>query len=113
MKILMVDDEPAILGALGPVLTAQGHTLLTATDATEALGTAEKNAIDLVLLDLGLPDADGTEIIARLKEISGAAIIILSARHLESEKVRALDGFIGPDGGCGGSQRRVAAPPQR
>lgn len=91
MKILLVDDEPAILGALGPVLMGQGHVLLSAADATEALDAATKNAIDLVLLDLGLPDADGIEIIARLKEISGAAIIILSARHLESEKVKALD----------------------
>ena len=91
MKILLVDDEPAILSALGPVLTAQGHTLLTATDATGAFKAAEANAIDVVLLDLGLPDADGTEIIARLKGLSGAAIIVLSARHLEGDKVRALD----------------------
>ena len=92
MNILLVDDEPAILGALEPVLSAHGYNITTAASAAEALkSAAEKQSLDLVLLDLGLPDADGADIIAKLKELSGATIIILSARHLESEKVRALD----------------------
>lgn len=91
MRILIVDDEPAIISALQPALAAQGHTLFCAGSAQEALQEAERREIDLVLLDLGLPDADGVEIIAKLKALAGATVIVLSARHLESEKVRALD----------------------
>src|SRR5690606_35873013 len=91
MRILIVDDEPAIVAALQPVLAAQGHALSSAETAIEALALAEETPIELVLLDLGLPDADGVEIIAKLKAISGAAVIVLSARHLEADKVRALD----------------------
>lgn len=91
MHILIVDDEPAIVGALQPVLTAHGHTLSCAATALEALELAETSDPELVLLDLGLPDADGVEIIAKLKDVTGATVIVLSARHLETEKVRALD----------------------
>lgn len=91
MQILIVDDEPAILWSLQPVLASQGHSIQVAGDAAEALERASGQAFDLVLLDLGLPDADGVEIIAKLKELTEASVIILSARHLEAEKVRALD----------------------
>ena len=90
MNILIVDDEPSIISALRPVLQAHGHVVTSAADAREALVQAESKAFDLVLLDLGLPDADGIDIIAKLKAL-GSAVIVLSARHLESEKVRALD----------------------
>ena len=91
MHILIVDDEPAIVGALQPVLAGQGYTLSVAATAHEALAAAAAAPTDLVLLDLGLPDADGVEIIAQLKAVAGATVIVLSARHQESEKVRALD----------------------
>lgn len=91
MRILVVDDEPAIVNALVPVLDAQDYTVVTATTASEALAAADRNEFDIVLLDLGLPDADGVEIIAKLKTINDATIIVLSARHLEADKVRALD----------------------
>jgi two-component system KDP operon response regulator KdpE len=91
MNILIVDDEPAIISSLEPVLASQGHVILNAADAAEALDSAARSNVDLILLDLGLPDADGVDILARLKELSGAAVIVLSARHLEAEKVRALD----------------------
>lgn len=91
MRILIVDDEPAIISALQPVLTAQGHELHSAATAAEALQIASTVDIELVLLDLGLPDADGVDIIAKLKALSGATVLVLSARHLETEKVRALD----------------------
>jgi two-component system KDP operon response regulator KdpE len=91
MNILLVDDEEAIINALTPVLGAQGHAISTASTARGALEAARERILDLILLDLGLPDGDGIEIIARLKDISGATIIVLSARHLETEKVRALD----------------------
>ena len=90
MNILIVDDEPSIIAALRPVLQAQGHSVATAATAREALAQAGASAFDLVLLDLGLPDADGIEIIAKLKRLT-SAVIVLSARHQESEKVRALD----------------------
>lgn len=91
MQILIVDDEPAIVGALQPALLSQGHTLSCVATAFAALSHVAARQTDLVLLDLGLPDADGIEIISKLKAISGATIIVLSARHQEAAKVRALD----------------------
>lgn len=91
MRILIVDDEPAIITALQPALAAQGHGLYSAATAVEALQVAGSVDIDLVLLDLGLPDADGVDIIAKLKSVANATVIVLSARHLEADKVRALD----------------------
>ncbi|KPL68315.1 transcriptional regulator [Erythrobacter sp. SG61-1L] len=90
MNILLVDDEPAIVTALSPVLQSQGYFITSAPSAASALKTAEMMQFDLVLLDLGLPDADGVEIIGKLKQLCHA-VIILSARHQETEKVRALD----------------------
>jgi two-component system KDP operon response regulator KdpE len=91
MNILVIDDEPAIIGALVPALEAQDYCTTTAENAAEALAAANHGKFDVVLLDLGLPDADGIDIIAKLKAISEAVVIVLSARHLEAEKVRALD----------------------
>jgi len=91
MRILIVDDEPAIISSLVPALEAQGHETIAAANAAGALAAAEASEFDVVLLDLGLPDADGIEIIGKLKEYSEPTVIILSARHLEEEKVRALD----------------------
>lgn len=91
MRILLVDDEPAIITALSPVLQSQGYSLTTADSAAGALQAAQQAQFDLILLDLGLPDADGIEIIGRLKQLTEAVVIILSARHQEAEKVRALD----------------------
>lgn len=89
--ILIVDDEPAIALALGPVLAADGWTVIEAESAAEALRRADEEVIDLVLLDLGLPDADGKEIIPVLHGKDVVAVIIISARHQEAEKVAALD----------------------
>jgi len=91
MKILLVDDEQAIVTALTPVLQSQGYRIVTADSAAAALQAAEQAQFDLILLDLGLPDADGIDIIGKLKQLTEAVIIILSARHQETEKVRALD----------------------
>lgn len=91
MKVLIVDDEEVIVESLMPVLTGQGHDVISAGNAARALEAVARGGIDLVLLDLGLPDIDGIEIIAKIKELSDAAIVILSARHLEADKVRALD----------------------
>ena len=91
MNVLIVDDEPAIIAALKPVLGGQGYVLFTADCAKSALDMLRRHPIDLILLDLGLPDADGIDIIAKLKEYSDPSVIVLSARHLEKDKVRALD----------------------
>jgi two-component system KDP operon response regulator KdpE len=90
-SLLLVDDEPPIQRVLGPVLRADGWTVFEAENAAQALALSERENLDVVLLDLGLPDADGKEIIPALREIDDLAIIVLSARHQESEKVAALD----------------------
>jgi two-component system KDP operon response regulator KdpE len=90
-NLLLVDDERPIQRALAPVLQADGWTVFGATTAEEALRCARDNRLDMVLLDLGLPDGDGKDIIAPLRESNALAVIILSARHQETEKVAALD----------------------
>lgn len=90
-NLLLVDDEPPIQRALVPVLRADGWTVFEAGTAQRALACAAREAIDVVLLDLGLPDADGKEIIASLRRGERVVVIVLSARHQESEKVAALD----------------------
>lgn len=90
-KLLLVDDEPSIIRALGPVLRADGWTVLEAATAAEALSRSKSEVIDVILLDLGLPDADGKDVIAALRGRDSLAVIVLSARHQESEKVAALD----------------------
>lgn len=91
MKILIVDDEPSIIRTLKPVLTALSHEIIEATNGKEALQAIDKTSIDLVLLDLGLPDADGADLISAFKSRAQASVIVISARHLEADKVRALD----------------------
>ncbi len=90
-RILIIDDEPAIAGTLDPVLASQGYEIRTASCAAEGLAAAQAQAFDIVLLDLGLPDADGKELIGQLRALNPMAILVLSARHQETEKVAALD----------------------
>lgn len=89
--ILVIDDEPAIADALRPVLEAKGFNVAARETAAAGLRYASENSVDVVLLDLGLPDADGKEIISKLQELGPLAVIILSARHQELEKVASLD----------------------
>ena len=91
LRILILDDEPAIARVLLPVLTATGSVVFSAASAVEGLRVARENAVNLVLLDLGLPDADGKDLISSLRRIGEVAVIVISARHQESEKVAALD----------------------
>jgi len=90
-RILVVDDEPQIHRFLTPALTAAGYSPLRAERGEEALRLAASQAPDLVLLDLGLPDMDGHEVLRRLREFSAIPVIILSARDREAEKIAALD----------------------
>jgi two-component system KDP operon response regulator KdpE len=89
-RILVVDDEPAILRAVRANLGRHGFRVETAATAQEALERV-RTPPDLILLDLGLPDGDGFEVIRSVRERSGTPIIVLSARGAEGDKVRALD----------------------
>ncbi|MDH4438989.1 MAG: response regulator [Rhizobium sp.] len=90
-RILVVDDEPQIQRFLKPSLTAAGYEVVEALTGAEALKAVATQAPDLVILDLGLPDMDGKEVIASLRGWSDIPIVILSARDRESEKIAALD----------------------
>jgi two-component system KDP operon response regulator KdpE len=89
--ILVVDDEPQIQRFLRPALTAAGYDVEQASTGAEAMRLAERRAPSLVILDLGLPDADGKTIITALRQQMETPIIVLSAREREAEKVAALD----------------------
>ena len=90
-QILVVDDEPQIQRFLKPALTAAGYDMIRAMDGAEALAAVRAHAPDVVVLDLGLPDLDGKEVITLLRRQSETPIIVLSARGEESEKIAALD----------------------
>ena len=90
-RILVVDDEPQIQRFLRPSLKAAGYDVVDAATGAEALKAAATAAPALIILDLGLPDMDGKEVIARLRAWSQVPIIILSARDQETEKIAALD----------------------
>jgi len=90
-SVLVVDDEPQIVKALRINLSARGYHVLTAYDRRTALSVAVEGKPDVVVLDLGLPDIDGVEVIARLRGWSSMPIIVLSARTDSAAKVEALD----------------------
>ena len=89
--ILVIDDEPQILRAMRTILTEKQFKVTTASRGEEGLTLAATNKPDIVILDLGLPDMDGVEVCARLREWTQCPIIILSVRDSEREKVAALD----------------------
>lgn len=89
-RILVVEDDPAIRRLICRALEMNGYLTLEAGAAAEALGTIGSGPPDLALLDLGLPDRDGLELLPRLKE-SGAAVLVLTARDDTAQKVAALD----------------------
>jgi two-component system KDP operon response regulator KdpE len=90
-SILVVDDEPQIRRFLRTSLAAQDYEVIEAETGTEALDKARHDKPDLMILDLGLPDLDGIEVIARLRPQSALPIIVLSSRDDEHIKVKALD----------------------
>jgi len=91
MRVLIVDDEPSILAAMAPLLRSRGYEVSTARSGQGALDALERDHPDLVVLDLGLADADGIEICRLIRDGSSTPIIVLSARGKESDKVAALD----------------------
>ncbi len=126
-RLLIVDDEPQIVRALTPALAAAGFEVVGATNGEQAMGLLAGDPSDVVILDLGLPDVDGKDVILRVREWSDVPIIVLSARDLESEKIAALDAgaddFVNKPVGVGellariravmrGRERRFSAQPR-
>jgi two-component system KDP operon response regulator KdpE len=91
VKVLVIDDEPQILRALRINLSVRGYEVITASTGAAALKAAAEQRPDVIVLDLGLPDMDGTEVLAGLRGWLSAPVIVLSARTDSSEKVEALD----------------------
>jgi two-component system KDP operon response regulator KdpE len=94
-RILLVEDDHRLRRVLTLTLEAHGYLVTAAEEGGAALEAAAADHPDLVLLDLGLPDVDGAEVIRRLRVWSDAPVLVLSARHAQAEKVRALD--VGAD----------------
>ncbi|MGV1915283.1 response regulator [uncultured Agrobacterium sp.] len=90
-RILVVDDEPQIRRFLRPALAAAGYDVIEAENGADAIKAAATAAPDVIILDLGLPDMDGKDVIANLRGWLTLPIIILSARDRETEKIAALD----------------------
>ncbi|MGT2464220.1 response regulator [Sinomonas atrocyanea] len=90
-RVLVVDDEPQLLRALQINLRAEGYTVAVAANGTDALHLAASWPPDVLVLDLGLPDMDGAEVIRGIRGWSDMPIVVLSARHGSTDKVEALD----------------------
>ncbi|MBR5793392.1 MAG: response regulator transcription factor [Anaerotignum sp.] len=91
IKIMIIEDEDAISNFVATTLKANTYAPLVAKTASEALSMIPSHCPDLVLLDLGLPDMDGIEILKKIREWSSTPVIVVSARGEESDKVEALD----------------------
>jgi two-component system KDP operon response regulator KdpE len=112
-RILVTDDEPAVHRFLTPALVANDYEVLRADTGDEALRRIASDAPDVVVLDLGLPDIDGKDVIGRVREWSDVPIVVLSARDREAEKVAALDrgadDFVNKPFGVGELMARLRA----
>jgi two-component system KDP operon response regulator KdpE len=90
-RILVVDDEPNIIGTVAPLLRARGYEVFSAMTGRAALESVERDKPDLMVLDLGLPDINGVEVCRHVRQTQNTPILVLSARGAEGDKVRALD----------------------
>jgi len=91
LKILVVDDEPAMVGALGALLGQAGHRIIAAYDGEEALRRFRDDGPDLVLLDLAMPGMDGATVCKKIREISDVPIIVVSGERDHAATVDLLD----------------------
>lgn len=90
-KVLVAEDDPGICSYLRAILPQEDYEVFLAAAGETAISLATSQCPDLILLDLGLPDLDGNQVIRRLREWSRVPIIVISARSLEEDKARALD----------------------
>jgi len=115
--VVLIEDEPQIRRFLRATLTAQGYRLFEATTGADGLVEVGSRQPDVVIVDLGLPDVDGIDVIRRLREWTAVPIIVLSAREQESEKVAALDAgaddYVTKPFGMGELLARVRASERR
>jgi two-component system KDP operon response regulator KdpE len=89
--ILLIEDEPQMRRFLRVTLQSRGYDLIEASSGEEGIAQSATRNPDVILLDLGLPDLDGLEVLGRIREWSRIPVIILSAREQEQDKIRALD----------------------
>src|SRR5580765_7897224 len=90
-RILLVDDEQSIQRGLTPLLTSRGYDVESATTGQAAMVAFDRAAPDIIILDLGLPDLEGSEVCRRVRSVSPVPIIVLSARGADADKIAALD----------------------
>ncbi|WP_129775191.1 response regulator [Peristeroidobacter soli] len=90
-QVLIVEDEPDIRGILRTLLKTAGYRVIETETAARAIVEARTHKPDLLLVDLGLPDADGLKVIRSVREWSPVPVVVLSARTMESQKIEALD----------------------
>lgn len=88
--VLIVEDEPAMRRVLRLNLTARGYRVELAATGQSALGLARRQHPDLIVLDLGLPDIDGLEVIARVRDFSGTPILVISARDAPAAEAAVI-----------------------
>lgn len=116
-ELLLIEDDPQIRRFLRVAIDPDLYRLREAATAAEGVAEAAARQPDLVLLDLGLPDGDGLEVIAKIREFSSAPIVVISARGQERDRVAALDGgaddFIGKPFGTGELLARIRAALRR
>ena len=91
MKVLVIEDDRQIVRTLRTSLQARGYDVASARDGASALGTLRAQGADVILLDLGLPDIDGLEVLTRLRAFTDHPVIVLTVRDSQAEKVAALD----------------------
>lgn len=91
IKVLFIDDEQPIRKLLGHILSTEGYAIFEADSVKSGLAAASLNSPDVILLDLGLPDGSGEDVLKMLREWTNAPIIVLTANKTDDEKVKLLD----------------------
>ena len=91
LRVLVVEDDREIRSLLQSALGVEGFEVRTAVTVSEAAALLRHAPPDVVLLDLGLPDGDGSALVRQVRQLPGVPVLVVSARHLESEKIRLLD----------------------
>ncbi len=91
LQVLLVEDDGSVRAFVREALQVEGFAVITAASLSEAEAVLQHAPVDLVLLDLGLPDGDGSELLQRLRQKANLPVIVVSARHQEAHKVRLLD----------------------